>query len=143
MDASLNKSEVTSFRDLRVWKAGMDLVEQVYQITRGFPLEELYGLTGQMRRAAVSIPSNIAEGRTREHVRVYLHHLAVAQGSLAELETQVEIAKRLRYCSPAEGDQILRSCASLAKQIYSLRNSLSRKRHPDSQVEPQSTARFP
>ena len=87
--------EIKSYRDLRVWQAGMDLVVRVYRLTQGFPTHELYGLTSQMRRAAVSIPSNIAEGHTRESSKEYLHHLSIAQGSLAELETAD------RDCRPA------------------------------------------
>jgi four helix bundle protein len=81
---------VNSFRDLRVWQAGIELVERVYRATQKFPVEENYGLKVQMRRASVSIPSNIAEGHTRAHRKEFLNHLSVAQGSLAELQTQVE-----------------------------------------------------
>ena len=86
---------VKSYRDLRVWQASMDLVELIYQMTRGFSKQETYALCSQMQRAAVSIPSNIAEGHTREHIKEYLHHLSMAQASFAELETQLEIATRL------------------------------------------------
>src|SRR4051794_28308447 len=82
---SFSPNGVTNFRDLRVWQAAMGLVTAVYQLTQTFPREETYGLAGQMRRAAVSVPSNIAEGHAREHLREYLHHLSIAQGSLAEL----------------------------------------------------------
>ncbi len=90
---------INSFRDLRVWQSGMDLVEEIYRLTRTFPSHEVYGLTNQMRRAAVSIPSNIAEGHTREGSKEYLQYLSIAQASLAELETQLEIAVRLKYNS--------------------------------------------
>ena len=90
---------VVSFRDLRVWQVGMDLVQHVYQLTAGFPPSESYGLVAQIRRAAVSIPSNIAEGHGRQHRRDYAQFLSMAQGSLAELETQLEIAHRLSYVS--------------------------------------------
>src|SRR5687768_10236839 len=86
-----------SFRELRIWQAAMDLVEKVYLLTRSVPKQETYGLTSQLQRAAVSIPSNIAEGHAREHLKEYLHHLSMAQASLAELETQLEIALRLKY----------------------------------------------
>jgi four helix bundle protein len=91
---------INSFRDLRVWQAGMELVEQVYLLTQIFPKREMYGLASQIQRAAVSIPSNIAEGHTREHSKEFLHHLSIAQASLAELETQLEIATRLKYLLP-------------------------------------------
>jgi four helix bundle protein len=88
---------IKSYRELRVWQGAMSLVEQIYHATKDFPKEETFGLKGQMRRAAVSVPSNIAEGHAREHVKEYLHHISMAQASLAELETQLEIAKRLGY----------------------------------------------
>lgn len=86
-----------SFRELRVWQQAMDLVEKVYVLTQDFPRQETYGLISQVRRAVISVPSNIAEGHTREHIKEYLHHLSMAQASLAEVETQLEIAARLKY----------------------------------------------
>lgn len=118
------KTVVNSFRDMRVWQAGMELVEIVYRVTQDFPRAETYGLTNQMRRAAVSVPSNIAEGHVREHVKEYLHHVSIAQGSLAELQTQAEIAARLRYLPQERLDEIRASAEALAKQLYSLRNAL-------------------
>lgn len=118
---------VNSFRDLRVWRAGMELVERVYQLTQSFPAREAYGLTSQMRRAAVSIPSNIAEGHTREHTKEYLHHLSIAQASLAELQTQIEIADRLHYLPPTAAEKTLEQSVALSRQLYSLRNSLAKK----------------
>ncbi len=120
-------TRVNSFRDLRVWRAGMELVELVYQLTRSFPPQEAYGLTGQMRRAAVSIPSNIAEGHAREHTEEYLYHLSVAQASRAELQTQLEIAGRLRYIAPDAVAKTLDQSATLSRQLYSLRNSLTKR----------------
>jgi len=114
---------IRSFRDLRVWQAGMDLVEQVYLLTQAFPKHEMYGLASQMQRAAVSIPSNIAEGHTREHLKEYLQHLSIARASLAELETQLEIAARLEYCKPEQLSQLLEQLDSLnrkAKHSYTL-----------------------
>ena len=105
----------------------MDLVEKVYGVTRDFPKQETYGLTSQIRRAAVSIPSNIAEGHTREHLKEYLHHLSMAQASLAELETQLEISVRLRYLLPSLLEEVLRDLNSLGKQMYALRNALVRQ----------------
>jgi len=118
-----------SFRELRVWVAAMDLVEEVYRLTRAFPKAETYALANQIQRAAVSIPSNIAEGHTREHLKEYLHHLSMAQASLAELETQLEIARRLDYISSEQLKQVLESTSSLGKQLYALRNSLSKSTH--------------
>ncbi len=118
---------INSFRDLRVWHAAMDLVEHVYRTTEGFPKQEVYGLTSQLRRAAVSIPSNIAEGHTREHTAEYLHHLSYAQASLAEVETQIEIAKRLGYVTEDQATNIVAASGSTGRQLYALRNAIHRK----------------
>lgn len=119
---------INDFRDLRVWQSGMDMVVQVYRFTESFPSHEIYGLTSQMRRAAVSIPSNIAEGHTREHINEYLHFISIAIGSLSELQTQIEIARRLNYISPETSDRHTQQMISLSKQLYALRNSLTRQR---------------
>lgn len=116
-----------SFRELRVWQAAMNLVEKIYRLTRTFPKQETYGLGGQMQRAAVSIPSNIAEGHTREHIKEYLHHLSMAQASLAELETQLEISGRLKYLLSDQLKELLTEVNSLGRQMYALRNSLTTK----------------
>ena len=115
---------MNNFRELRVWQAAMELVECVYKFTASFPNHELYGLTSQLRRAAVSIPSNIAEGNTRESAREYLHHLSMAQASLAERQTQIEIAGRLRYASLDTMEELLQKCVRLSKQLFALRNAL-------------------
>jgi four helix bundle protein len=109
---------VNSFRDLRVWQAAMDLVTETYRLAQLFPKQETYGLASQIQRAAVSVPSNIAEGHAREHIKEYLHHLSMAQGSLAELETQLEIAARLNYISLDQLREGLTSIASLGRQLY-------------------------
>lgn len=87
------------YKDLDAWKQAMSLVEDVYQLTRSFPREEVYGLTAQVRRSAVSIPSNLAEGSARRSTREFANFLAIALGSLAELKTQLLIAERLKYAS--------------------------------------------
>ena len=119
--------KITSFRDLRVWQLAMDLVDLVYRLTRSFPKNEIYGLASQIQRAAVSVPSNIAEGHTREHTKEYLHHLSMSQASLAELETQLEIAIRLGYVSLQEARSIAEHAESLGKQLYALRNALLKR----------------
>lgn len=119
--------KLKSFRDLRIWHVAMELVEAVYKVTKQFPKEELYGLTSQIRRAAVSIPSNIAEGHTREHTKEFLHHLSMAQASLAELDTQLELSQRLNYLSEETLTQLSQRMVSLGKQQYALRNALLRK----------------
>lgn len=126
-------TEIKSFRDPRVWKAGMDLVEQVYRLTERLPRQELYGLASQMQRAAVSVPSNIAEGHTREYGKEYIHHLSVAQGSLAKLQTQLKIAGRLGYISTDQLQPILEQSSTIAKQIYALRNAVLRSLIPNTQ----------
>ena len=88
---------IISFRDLEVWRASMDLALEVYKVTTGFPTDERYGLTSQLRRAGVSVPSNIAEGHARKSDGAFLNHVRIALGSLAELGTQLEIATRLTY----------------------------------------------
>ena len=85
------------YKDLDVWKLGIDLVVEIYQITARFPNDELFGLVSQMRRAAVSIPSNIAEGSGRRNTKEFIQFLYIAKGSLLELETHIEIARRLNY----------------------------------------------
>lgn len=90
---------IRSYQDLAVWKKAMQLVTQVYRLTRHFPREEMYGLTSQIRRAAVSIPTNIAEGWGRGSKKEYIQFLRIARGSLLELETLLTIARTLRYLS--------------------------------------------
>jgi len=85
---------ITHYKDLIVWQKSIDLVDEIYKITRQFPKVELYGLASQMQRSAVSIPSNIAEGQSRNHLLEYVHFLGIACGSSAELETELIIAKR-------------------------------------------------
>lgn len=89
-----------SYRELVVWQRAMELNEVVYRLTREFPREELYGLTSQIRRAATSIPSNIAEGQGRESTKEFRQFLAIARGSNCEVQTQLELARRLNLASP-------------------------------------------
>jgi four helix bundle protein len=117
---------IKSFRDLAVWNQGMDLAERVYRLTARFPEEERFGLTAQARRAALSVPSNIAEGHTRESTKEYLRGLSVAQASLAELQTQLELAMRLPYATQTELSPLLELATSLSRQLYALRNAVRR-----------------
>jgi four helix bundle protein len=91
----MHKQKIQSFRDLQIWQKSMELTVAVYRITQSFPREEIFGLTSQLRRCAISIPSNIAEGQGRSSEREFLHFLSIARGSNCELQTQVEIARRL------------------------------------------------
>jgi len=103
----------------------MDLVETVYRVSACFPKDEMYGLTSQVRRAAVSVPSNIAEGHARNSTREYLNHLSIAQGSLSEVETQLEIASRLGYLPNTELSPVLEQATVIGKQVSALRKVLA------------------
>jgi four helix bundle protein len=95
---------IRSYRDLELWQKAMDLVVETYGLTNLLPKSETYGLSSQIRRAAASVPANIAEGHGREHLGDYVHHLSVANGSLMELETHILVAGRLKYVQQAEVD---------------------------------------
>jgi four helix bundle protein len=115
----------SSFRDLRVWQEAMNLSAEVYRRTAEFPKHETYGLAQQMRRAAVSVPSNIAEGRGHRSNREFVHYLFHARGSLWELETQVELAEQLRYLSGQQGGSLLRAAEGVSRALNGLISSLS------------------
>lgn len=117
---------VSDFTDLRVWQAAMDLGEALYRLTWAFPRHETYGIASQIQRAAVSVPSNIAEGHTRESIKEYLNFLSMARSSVSELRTQVSFAKRLGYISSEQEHAVLSDLLSLARQLTALRNSLRR-----------------
>ena len=118
-----DKKEISSYRDLKVWKMAMDLTDEIYRLSKRLPKEELFSLSSQMRRAAVSIPSNIAEGNERRSPREYLHFLHIASGSCAELETQIEICKRQQFFSESE----LKTAREYCKQVGKMLNSLQDK----------------
>ena len=109
-----------SFRDLHVWRLGKDLVIEVYEATKRFPREEVYGLAAQMRRAAVSIPSNVAEGFNRHHNREYRQFLYVALGSCAELETQTEVSRELGYLDHPKHRRLLEKLDHEGKMLQNL-----------------------
>lgn len=116
---------VRSFRDLRVWSSGIDLVAAVYDLTRTFPKHEVYGLAGQMQRAAVSVPANIAEGHSRNNLREYVHFVGIARGSLAEVETYIEVASRLGYASSEQSAILRQQAAGVSRQLVALRLALN------------------
>jgi four helix bundle protein len=95
-----DEQRIQSHRDLKVWQLGMDIAERIYQMTRQLPDDERFGLISQLRRAAVSIPANIAEGNARQSTKEYLNHLSIAVGSLAEVETFIDLVLRLHYLHP-------------------------------------------
>jgi four helix bundle protein len=115
------------YKDLIAWQKAMELVEVIYQITEDFPKREVYSLTDQIRRAAVSIPGNIAEGQAHFSNREFTHYLRHSRGSLAELETQVLIASRLRYLSEAAAAPILKRADELGRILSGLISSLKSK----------------
>ncbi len=113
-------AEIRSFRDLVVWQKAMILVELVYAITKQFPVDERYALTSQLKRASVSVPSNIAEGYGRQSTVDYIRFLKVAQGSLYELGTQLELACHLEFVSADEMKEALELCAEIEKMLVAL-----------------------
>jgi four helix bundle protein len=119
---------VTSYRDLVVWARAMDLVEDCYKLSKQIPQSEMYGLTSQIRRAAVSIPANIAEGHGRKTLGDYIQHLSIANGSLKELETHLLIAGRLHYVKENEIRPTLAKCAEIGRMLASLIQKLRQKR---------------
>ena len=122
----MNK-KIENFRDLNIWQNGKEIVKAVYEITKRSPDYELYGLTAQMRRAAVSIPSNVAEGFYRYHDKEYIQFLRIALGSCGELETQIEIAFDLKYIDETERQKLVEMIISECKMLKSLLNKLEQK----------------
>ncbi len=118
----------------------MEVAEEIYRITSSFPKHEIYGLTSQIRRAAVSVLSNIAEGSSRESTKEYLHHVSIAVGSLAELESQLLLAARLELANPGEIEAVLGRGASVGKMLRGLQRSLRAKLTNES---PRSVMRNP
>jgi len=120
-----HKQKIQSFRDLQIWQKSMELTVAVYRMTQGFPREEMFGLTSQLRRCTISIPSNIAEGQGRSSEREFLHFLSIARGSDCELQTQLEIARRLRLADT----QLLNDAESLShetgKMIFAFMRALA------------------
>ena len=127
IDARRASGPIRTYRDLLVWQDSMDLVVAIYRITATFPKEERYSLVDQLRRAAVSVPSNVAEGHGRSRTGDYLRHLSVSVGSLNEVETQVQIARRLEYITEEDQRQLLDSCNAIAKMLGGLIRSLRRR----------------
>jgi four helix bundle protein len=113
-----------NYRDLIAWQKAMDFVEGIYRATKIFPKDELYGLTSQLRRASVSVPSNIAEGQGRRSDGEFHHHLSIAHGSLREAETQLLISGRLGYVERHEMERLLDQAGEVGRLITGLSNSL-------------------
>lgn len=118
---------MNSYKDLVVWQKAIDLSFDIYSLTKDFPKEEMYGLVSQIRRSAVSIPSNIAEGQARKYHQQFSHFLSIAQGSLAELETQIIISMRLGYVTGDQKD-LFDTMHSIGKMITRLKQNLTQEK---------------
>lgn len=118
---------IESYRDLIVWQKTMDLVVATYRIASRLPPNERFGLASQMRRAAVSIPANIAEGHGRRHRGDYLHSLSIANGSLKELETHLLLTIRLNYCGAADVEPVLQQAFEVGRMLAGLIQKLKTK----------------
>ena len=118
------------FRDLKVWESAMELAQEVYAATSAFPASELYGMSSQMRRAAVSVPCNIAEGHGRGG-KEFARFLDIAYGSAAELETQIELALRLQFLQPDTAENLIQHVVEVCKMLHGLRASI---RRPDRNI---------
>ena len=116
---------MAGYRDLKVWQMAMKLAEEAYRLTAKFPKHETYGLASQVQRAAVSIPSNIAEGHGRNSRKEFHHFLGISLGSLAELETQLALAQRFAYLTEDELDTSLQLADEIAKMLKGLQKSLT------------------
>ena len=125
---------VRSYRDLQVWQKAMDVVDEVYRITGAFPGEERFGLSGQLQRAAVSVPANTAEGHATGYTKQYLRHLSIALGSLAEVETLLVIGRRRSYMAEAKLQALLELAAEVGRMLRGIQKSLKRKLRPQPQA---------
>ena len=121
------KVKLRDYTELVAWQKAMDFVEAVYQASKTFPKDELFGLTSQVRRAAVSIPSNIAEGQSRRSSREFLQFLSIARGSLSEVETQLVISKRLNYLSREQLTNLQHKSTELGRVIHGLTNAIQKR----------------
>ncbi len=122
------QSEVRSYRDLLVWKKGIELTKAVYLLTKQFPGYEIYGLASQIQRAAVSVPSNIAEGQSRQSAQEFSHFIRIALGSLAEIDTQLTLAYELGYLCHDEEIQVMQMVIDLRKMLFGLLNHLPNRK---------------
>jgi four helix bundle protein len=122
---------IRSYRDLDAWKTSMDLAEDCYRFTEGFPKSEQFGLAAHIRRSAVSIPSNISEGHDRRSRQAYASFVAIALGSQAELETQLELARRLGYGNPDEVARLLEAACEVGRILHGLWAALGTRSTPE------------
>ena len=117
-------AKVRSYRDLIAWQRSMDMAQLVYEVSAACPKEELFGVVSQMRRSAVSIPSNIAEGQGRKSTNQFMRHLSIAHGSICEMETQVLLAGRVAFLSSEQVDRVLDNSGEVGRLVNGLYNSL-------------------
>ena len=115
------------YKDLLVWRKGIELVKSIYQLTQRFPSDERFGLTSQLRRSAVSVPCNIAEGQARHTTKEFIHFISNSEGSLAEVDTQVVIATELQYCTQKETEFVFGLIDELRRMLNGLRRRLQDK----------------
>jgi four helix bundle protein len=120
----MESSTVKNYRDLIVWQRGIKLAKEVYQLTSKFPQQEIFGITNQLRRASVSIPSNIAEGQGRQYRKEFIQFLYMAVGSVSELDTQFVIAEEVGYLSQSEILPVLQEIGEIRKMLFGLIYSL-------------------
>lgn len=123
----IKENNARTHRDLDVWKKSIDLVTLIYKFTANYPKDEMYGLTSQIRRCAVSIPSNIAEGSARTTRKDFSHFLAIALGSVAELETQLIISKNLNYLPETVLNELMPELISIRRMTLGLRKSINKE----------------
>jgi four helix bundle protein len=128
--AMSDDGKIRNYRDLAVWQKGMDIALAVYKVTKSFPDDERFGLTSQLRRAAVSVPANIAEGHARSSTKEYLRFVSIAIGSLAETATFIELAGRLSYGNTDELRRIYEMTTEERKMLRALQKSLRRRLPP-------------
>ncbi len=112
------------FKDLKIWQRGMGLLDMVYDLTKDFPKDEVYGLTSQAKRAGVSVPSNIAEGSQRTSSKEFANFILIAKGSLAELETQVLFAKKRKFGSSELAQKILKEIEEISRMLHAFHTKL-------------------
>jgi four helix bundle protein len=115
---------ISRFRELKAWQLGMDLTEKVYLLTDSFPKSEIYGLSSQIRRCAVSIPSNLAEGHGRTSAKEFLQFIAIAYGSICELETQILLSHRLKYLDQSNLETVSALLTETSKTIHGLQKAI-------------------